>query len=384
MNIHINLSRDDHLFQPGSKRILALDGGGLRGIVALAFLERIEHLLAESSGRGEAFRLCDHYDLIGGTSTGAVIASGLALGMPVAQLIDIYIRLSHEGFQGMRWHGGVWLPKFRTAPLLKVLRQYLAGVTLGSDQLRTGLAIIAKRLDTGSPWVFHNNPHGPYFDPDRALHPNAVPNKDFELVDLIRASTAAPTFFEPEVIDIGQGMKGTFVDGGTSPYNNPALILLLVATVQGYGFGWPVGVGRLQLTSVGTGHKPLSFEAEKLAQQPGALLGVQALLSLMGDCNWLTQALLQWLSHCPTPWPIDREMGDLSQDQLGNGPFLHYLRYDVELTAESLKTQLGVTLSVAEVERLNQMDRPDLVERLLEIGRLAAERSVRVGDLGVV
>ncbi len=71
-------ARDRHLFGPGRKRILSIDGGGVRGVVALAFVARFEALLAEKAGR--AIRLCDYFDFIGGTSTGAIVATGLALG----------------------------------------------------------------------------------------------------------------------------------------------------------------------------------------------------------------------------------------------------------------------------------------------------------------
>ena len=61
---------EEHLFAPGVKRVLALDGGGVKGIVSIAFLEKMETLLRERSGRGNDFRLCDYFDLVGGTSTG--------------------------------------------------------------------------------------------------------------------------------------------------------------------------------------------------------------------------------------------------------------------------------------------------------------------------
>ena len=73
-------SRDRHLFGPGPKRVLALDGGGVRGALTVAFLERIEALLSERDGK--EIRLGDYFDLVGGTSTGAVIAGALALGLP--------------------------------------------------------------------------------------------------------------------------------------------------------------------------------------------------------------------------------------------------------------------------------------------------------------
>ena len=69
--------RDTHLFGPGPKRILSLDGGGVRGATTIAFLDRIEALIEEIEGR--PVRLCDWFNLIGGISTGAIIATALAL-----------------------------------------------------------------------------------------------------------------------------------------------------------------------------------------------------------------------------------------------------------------------------------------------------------------
>ncbi len=76
-------SRDRHLFGPGPKRVLALDGGGVRGALTVAFLERIETLLSERDGKDSP--LGDYFDLVGGTSTGAVIAGALALGYRTAR-----------------------------------------------------------------------------------------------------------------------------------------------------------------------------------------------------------------------------------------------------------------------------------------------------------
>jgi patatin-like phospholipase/acyl hydrolase len=80
-------ARDRHLFGPGPKRILALDGGGVRGAISVAFLERIESLLSERLGG--AIRLGDWFDLVGGTSTGALISGALAA------------RLSHRADQAI-------------------------------------------------------------------------------------------------------------------------------------------------------------------------------------------------------------------------------------------------------------------------------------------
>src|SRR5258708_9417809 len=82
-------ARDWHLFGPGPKRILALDGGGVRGAISVAFLERIEAILSERLGTKA--RLGDWFDLVGGTSTGALIAAALALGFRTQQINAFYL-----------------------------------------------------------------------------------------------------------------------------------------------------------------------------------------------------------------------------------------------------------------------------------------------------
>lgn len=363
--------RDNHLFAPGAKRILSVDGGGIRGIVALAFLERLEALLAARRNAGDDFRLCHYFDLIGGTSTGAIIAAGLALGYKVADLIEIYLELSAKGFHGSRWHGGMLVPKFRTRPLMEVVRKYVGEETLGSERLLTGFAIVAKRLDTESVWVFHNNPRGPYFDPDDR-YPDAVPNRDLLLANLIRASTAAPTYFAPEKIEVARGVVGTFVDGGVSPFANPALLMLMLASLEGYGFRWPLGEDRLLLLSVGTGRASISAEGKNLGKAPSIMLALQSLQSVMRDTMALGQTLLQWMGRCPTLREIDSEIGDLRNDLFAGGKVLHYVRYDINLERQWLDERLGVRLAPSKVASLVQMDRPGNVGELLSIARKAA------------
>ena len=353
----------------GPKRILALDGGGVRGILSLAFAERIETLLAERTG-SPGVRLSDYFDLIGGTSTGAIIAAGLALGRSASQLIDVYLNLAQNGFRHHRWLGGMFAPKFRTDSLRAAILQQFGDETLGSHNLRCGIGIVAKRLDTGSVWLFHNHPRGPFYCPEGDATFTA--NRDLRLVDLLRASTAAPSYFEPESIEVAPGQQGLFVDGGVSPHNNPALLLVMLATLQGFGFRWSMGEDRLMVVSLGTGSprtKPMwgSFSA-----MPPLLLAVESLRSMMEDSSTLAQTMLQWMSSTPTPWKINSEIGDLRNDHLGGLPLLHYLRYDVPLIEAWLTQHLGLTLSAGELELLKQFDHPEMAPRLLEIGRRAA------------
>jgi uncharacterized protein len=368
--------RDEKLFGAGPKRILALDGGGVRGIVALAFLERLEALLHERFGAG--FRLADYFDLIGGTSTGAIIATGLAMGLDTAQLIATYRTLAQECFQGSHWLGGLIVPKFRSEPLVAVIRRQLGEETLGSERLLTGLAIVAKRIDTGSTWVFHNNPRGPFFNPEGA---GATVNKDLPLAQLIRASTAAPTFFAPEHIEVARGVSGTFVDGGVSPHKNPALLLFMLATLGGYGFRWPTGDDRLMLLSLGTGQRPMTAAALPPRGAPSVALAALALHSVIEDCSWLGQAMLQWLGTSPAPWRIDSEVGDLAGDRLGERSALFYQRYDLIFSPDWLAEKLGIAVGERELAELSRMDHPELAARLLELGRAAARRQISAEHL---
>jgi patatin-like phospholipase/acyl hydrolase len=93
-------SRDRHLFSPGPKRILALDGGGVRGAITVAFLERIEQILDRQAG--SEVKLADYFDLIGGTSTGAIIAGALALGARVSEIRKFYEEQAHLAFKETR------------------------------------------------------------------------------------------------------------------------------------------------------------------------------------------------------------------------------------------------------------------------------------------
>src|SRR5207247_123895 len=84
------ITLEEHLFAPGPKRILALDGGGVKGIITIAFLEKIEQVLKVRSGRGNDFRLSDYFDLVGGTSVGSLLATLIALGYPVSEIKNLF------------------------------------------------------------------------------------------------------------------------------------------------------------------------------------------------------------------------------------------------------------------------------------------------------
>jgi len=79
----------ERIAKPGAKKLLAIDGGGIRGVLSLQILQKIEDLLKAQAGR-DSFRLSDYFDYIAGTSTGAIIATGLSMGMSVAEILQFY------------------------------------------------------------------------------------------------------------------------------------------------------------------------------------------------------------------------------------------------------------------------------------------------------
>lgn len=367
-------STADHLRADGApKRILALDGGGLRGIVSLAFLERIERLLAERHGRPD-LRLHDYFDLIAGTSTGAIIAAALALGMSVAEIREHYRTLGRRVFRKSFFRRGVVRALYDEAELVRQLKRIFgAGTTLASPELRTGLLVVTKRLDTGSPWPLGNNPGGAFFG---AAEEGVIANGDYPLWAVVRASTAAPRYFDSQAIVVARerGKKpvtGQFVDGGVSPFNNPSLQALMYATLSGYRVGWPTGAERLLLVSVGTGARDPSLDPSRIT----AGQALQSLVALMDDCGALVETLMQWLSASPTARAIDRELGDLGGDLLAGAPLLTYLRYNLSLDPANVH-RLDPALPDRRIASLSAMDAPENLELLHALGERAAGEQV--------
>ncbi|MFW5839330.1 MAG: patatin-like phospholipase family protein [Planctomycetota bacterium] len=346
----------------GPHRILALDGGGIRGTISLGYLARIEQILRDRLGR-ENLVLADYFDLIGGTSTGAIIAACLAMGKSVDEIRRMYLELGGEVFARKRWD--LWNARFDEKPLVRQLTKVFGDLRLGDPALRTGLCIIAKRADTGSTWPLLNHPDGQFYDA----------NKSILLRQALRASSAAPTFFTPVQIDLGDGQSGAFIDGGVSMANNPSMQLLLVATLKGFAFRWPVGADNLLLVSIGTGHRKQKYDAVKMARSNVLTWASQVPRQLIEDASWQNQLLLQYLSRSLTPWPIDLEVGDLGEDLLGAEPLLTYLRYDVSLEGDVLAS-LGLDDLAGRAEQLFDMAAAENRLDLDRIGQAAAGQIV--------
>lgn len=353
----------ERLSSPGPKRILALDGGGIRGAITLGYLERMEKMLQKRHNNLN-FRLCDYFDLIGGTSTGSIIAGGLAIGMSATELKDLYNKLGEKIFSRKTGIFKRLSYKFQIRALEKELKNIFGDMTMSSDQLKTGFCVITKRADTGSTWPIFNHPGGKYFKY----------TKNYLVRQVIRASTAAPTYFKPEIIDIGNGQKGAFVDGGVSMHNNPALQLFLLATLKSYKFNWKTGADNLMIVSIGTGQwkneETIDMVTDnKLWDWAGGVISM-----LMRDATATNEMLLQYFSNSPTSKIIDKELGNLKNDLITEKPLLHYLRYNAILEKKPLG-KLG--FKTVDPKDLYEMSEAKNAFLLTRIGEAAAKVDIK-------
>ncbi len=356
------------------KRILSLDGGGIRGALTLGYLKQIETILREKEN-DPSLLLCDYFDLIGGTSTGSIIAACLATGMDVDTVVQSYMNLGGKIFGKKRtWWNPLETWKFLKAEydyvaLEQSLKDVFGTITLGSDHIKTGLCIVAKRADTNSVWPLINHPQGKFYD-------TAIgKNKDIPLWQAVRASSAAPTYFAPQMIDVGNGQRAAFVDGGVSMANNPALTLLMVATLKGFPFHWQMEEDKLTIVSVGTGFSVFKKQTGEIEEAWMKTWAQSVPDMLMQDASWQNQIMLQWLSNSPTRQYVDMEIENLYDDYIAGKPMLKYLRYNFPITENDLNgLGLGKTFTPADVASLVEMSNAENRELLYTIGTAAATK----------
>lgn len=361
-------SLEDRLAPTPPKRLLALDGGGIRGLISLELLARIEeHVRARSGGTVEV--LADYFDYIGGTSTGAIIAAGLSLGMSVDELRQFYISSGAEMFDKASWIRR-FNYKYDDQRLAAKLRDVFgADTTLGDARLRTLLLLVLRSATTDSPWPLSNNPRAKYNDNARNDSNLRLP-----LWQVVRASTAAPTYFPPEVVQVGQHAF-VFQDGGVTMYNNPALQLFLMATLDEYRLGWQTGEDKMLLVSVGTG-AAAEANANLAPDQMNLLYNASAVPSaLMSSASVQQDMLCRILGRCRHGAAIDREVGDFVASRgLLRPALFSYLRYNVDLSAGGLA---GLGLGEIAPEHVQRLDSIDYIDELQTVGRAAAEQQVQ-------
>ncbi len=401
---------------PGPKKLLSIDGGGIRGLIAIEFLSRVESTLRDALQRPD-LRLSDYFDYVGGTSTGAIIATLIALGYAVDDIRSFYRTGAHTMFDpnrfqriGRRLKGPfavamgvlgmlVYKTMYDPLPLEREIKQVLgdplpgtatgdgnaALTTLGTEKLLTLLMIVTRNVSTDSPWPLSNNPRAKY-----NLRKDETPtNLDLPLWQLVRASTAAPVFFPPERIDI-PGVKKPFIfmDGGITVYNNPAFQLFLMATLPEYRLQWQAGEREILLVSVGTGLCE-SANLDLGPQQMNLFYNVQSTPAALIRAATVEQDVLcrvfgKALPTC-NPSVIDTEIGGLVGNHVPlKDKLFSYVRYNIELSEASL---CGLGLYDAEKsppgiepKSVQPLDSIAHLDELEQVGKAAAQRCVAAED----
>jgi hypothetical protein len=352
------------------KRILAVDGGGVRGIIAIEVLLRLEDGLAKASEQPST-RLADHFHLVAGTSAGAIIASSVALRIPMREIRDFVLANTKSMFLPASLTRRI-RHRYDKRQLEQNLKNWFGDeTTLGSERLRTLLLLIMRNASTDAPWLVSNNPYAPFNRRDLDDC-----NLNLKLWQLARASAAAPSYFEPELVTLGSQRPYSFVyvDGGLTGFNNPAFKAFLYATTESYGVNWAPGEDRLLVLSLGTGAARQWQPLIKTMRMQLWDLAPEVARALIFASEREQDLLCRTFGRCRMGEPIDLEVGDLRHVRTAVEPKLFtYFRVNAMLTRQGL-ADLGC--GHIDPEHVHRLDSIRYVDELRQIGNALADRAV--------
>lgn len=249
-------------------RILSCDGGGIRGVISAIWLARLEHKLGG--------RLRDHFDLIAGTSTGSILGCGIAWGVPVADIVDIYLKRGREVFPGFMqrfwkrigrtFSEGLSAPRYDGAGFERVLRDVFAEARFGDLAIRPTMAVSYNTFNR-HPVVFKNT------SPEFA---------DMPIWEVIRSSAAAPVYFPAHVTKIDRATV-PLIDGAVVA-NNPTACAVAEAMRLGRSNPDvpPLRLENLVVASFGTGQATRQIDASE-ARSWGGLQWLFPVIDVMFD-----------------------------------------------------------------------------------------------------
>lgn len=214
------------------RKILTIDGGGIKGVFPASFLSAIE----ETTGK----KISDYFDLIVGTSTGGIIALGLGMGFSAKELLEFYEQLGPEVFKGnklTRLFRSIGISKYNNKSLRKALEEKFANKKLGESKNR--LVIPSLNLENGEVHVYKT-----------AHHQRLQRDYKEKVVDIALATSAAPTYFP--TYSSASGIP--LVDGGLWA-NNP----MGLAVVEAIGIlEWPRD--QLKVLNIGCTTEPINIK----------------------------------------------------------------------------------------------------------------------------
>ena len=257
------------------KKILSIDGGGIRGIIPGQIMVALEKKLQEKSGRPEA-RLAEYFDFFAGTSTGGILTcislcpleeDPSKARFSAQDAVDLYMKHGEEIFDVNLWQKiragkGYLDEKYPASALEKYLKDYFDDIRL--SQLIKPCLIPAYDIDRRSSHFFaqqHATKKGEGWD--------------FLVRDVCRATSAAPTYFETALVRSCSGVSYPLVDGGVFA-NNPALC----AYSEVRNAKDNPTAAEMFIVSIGTGSKHRPYDYDK-AKNWGAVGWIQPVIDIM-------------------------------------------------------------------------------------------------------
>ena len=224
------------------KRILTIDGGGIKGVFPAAFLATVEDAIGDN--------IANYFDLIVGTSTGGIIALGLGLGLSAKELLAFYEKHGptiFKGNRGLRWLRWLVTSKYSKTPLENALRSCFGEKRLGDSKKR--LVIPSLNLGNGEVHIYKT-----------AHHPRLGMDYKESAVDVAMATASAPTYFPTHRSIAGIPL----IDGGLWA-NNPVGMAVVEAITL---LNWPRD--SLKVLSVGCTTEPLNVNLGRRTSLGGA------------------------------------------------------------------------------------------------------------------
>lgn len=310
------------------KNVLSIDGGGVRGIIPLACLVRLERLY------GAPCR--EMFDMIAGTSTGAMIAAGLALGVSARGLLAMYRNLARSAFQSLPWWkllANLGNHRYRTEFIAQTLTEMGADIPI--NQLPIDILITAKNVRTSRTDFFVRDGPG-----------NASLWGGLLLRDAVLASIAAPTYFPAHSANL-RGERHIWVDGGVGVAGNPSYHAAVESIHYSDG-AYPPGDTRM--LSFGTGSSPHPVQADKATYLDWA--------------HWVLSELLEDSSDWQT-YVTRKEYDETGRVDLR--------RYNLDLAPDVMR-RLGVQVPPGQDVTQIGLDAVWAVDLLNDIGRAFAQR----------
>lgn len=319
-------------FNPGKKKvILSIDGGGMRGIIAVAMLAELEKMTGK--------KVQDLFDMVAGTSTGAIIAAGIALGMSAQELLDVVYkdRLPKAfGNQGILLWIRYLLTGLRYLYSLEPFRVALQPLSRGlkiRDIQHPIILLTTKDVRNGNTYyIVNKGPGAPAFE-------------EFPLSGAVAASGAAPIFFPP--------VADNLIDGGVGIDFNPCLAAAVEA-MEYIGAAEGFVDGNVILVSLGTGYVPNQFPD-----------GAARKFWLR---NWVEYIIVEGLD--------DASLGQATSTRAIYRRRLDFRRYNPALTRESITNALGIQLPAGVDPKKLSLDsrKPEEIALMEQIGRVYAQK----------